>query len=186
MVDRIEPSGPVGVLALQGDFHAHASAVEKAGFRALEIRRPGELRGISALILPGGESTTMLKFLREEGLEEELLSFCREGGPVLATCAGVILLARRVTSPDQPSLGVLDVDVVRNGSGLHQGPQGHQDGAGSQDSGPARGRPGPPAPGSPGGRDLPPGTLPGEPGPCLVSGKGGGREGLIRTSRRPP
>ena len=70
MVDRIEPSGPVGVLALQGDFHAHASAVEKAGFRALEIRRPGELRGISALILPGGESTTMLKFLREEGLEE--------------------------------------------------------------------------------------------------------------------
>ncbi len=114
---RIDPAGPVGVLALQGDFHAHAAAVEAAGFRPVEIRRPGEVRRLSALILPGGESTTMLKFLREEGLEEEILAYCRDGGPVLATCAGVILLARRVTGPDQPSLGILDVDLVRNGYG---------------------------------------------------------------------
>ncbi len=114
---RFDPSGPVGVLAVQGDFQAHTAAVEGAGFRPVEIRRPGEFQGLSALVLPGGESTTMLKFLREEGLEGEVLGFCREGGPLLATCAGVILLARRVTGPDQPSLGVLDVDLVRNGYG---------------------------------------------------------------------
>ncbi|HHI68321.1 MAG TPA: pyridoxal 5'-phosphate synthase glutaminase subunit PdxT [Planctomycetes bacterium] len=114
---RFDPSGPVGVLAVQGDFQAHAAAVEETGFRPVEVRRPGELQGLSALVLPGGESTTMLKFFREEGLEGEVLAFCREGGPVLATCAGVILLARRVTGPDQPSLGILDVDLVRNGYG---------------------------------------------------------------------
>jgi len=112
-----DPAGPVGVLALQGDFQAHARAVEAAGFRPREVRRAGELQGISALVLPGGESTTMLKFLREEGLEEELLAFAKEGGPILATCAGLILLARKVTSPEQPSLGVLDAEVVRNGYG---------------------------------------------------------------------
>ncbi len=118
MVDpKVDPLGPVGVLALQGDFQAHASAVEEAGFRAVEIRRPGEMARLSALVLPGGESTTMLKFLREEGLEEAILAFCGRGGPVLATCAGVILLARRVTGPEQPSLGILDVDLVRNGYG---------------------------------------------------------------------
>ncbi len=118
MVGRMaDPAGPVGVLALQGDFQAHARAVEAAGFRPREVRRAGELQGISALVLPGGESTTMLKFLREEGLEEELLAFAKEGGPILATCAGLILLARKVTSPEQPSLGVLDAEVVRNGYG---------------------------------------------------------------------
>jgi len=109
--------GPVGVLAVQGDFAAHRRAVERAGLGALEVRRPAQLAGLSALILPGGESTTMLKFLAEEGLGPAILGFARSGRPILATCAGVVLAARGVSNPAQDSLGLLDVDVTRNGFG---------------------------------------------------------------------
>jgi 5'-phosphate synthase pdxT subunit len=82
------------------------------------VRRPEELEDVRGLVLPGGESTTFLKFFeRERGWREALTAFAESGKPVLATCAGLILLASRVENPTQPSLGVLDVDVVRNAYG---------------------------------------------------------------------
>ena len=112
------PRAPVGVLAIQGDFAKHAEALARAGVESREIRRPGELAGVSGLVLPGGESTTYLKFFeREPGWREALTQFAESGRPMLATCAGLILLASRVENPPQASLGVLDVDVVRNAYG---------------------------------------------------------------------
>jgi pyridoxal 5'-phosphate synthase pdxT subunit len=106
----------VGVLALQGDFEAHGRALEKAGAHVVYVRKAEELKKIDGLVLPGGESTTMLKLLNIENLMEPLSEFAREK-PVLATCAGVILMAREVTNPHQQSLGVLDLAVERNGYG---------------------------------------------------------------------
>jgi 5'-phosphate synthase pdxT subunit len=108
---------PVGVLALQGDFAKHSEALARAGFESREIRRPEELGSVSGLVLPGGESTTLLKFFEREGWAEPLRDFAESGKAVLATCAGLILLARRVENPDQRSLGLLDVDVIRNAYG---------------------------------------------------------------------
>jgi pyridoxal 5'-phosphate synthase pdxT subunit len=106
----------VGVLALQGDFEAHGRALEKAGAHVVYVRKAEELKKIDGLVLPGGESTTMLKLLNIENLMEPLSEFAREK-PVLATCAGVILMAREVTNPHQQSMGVLDLAVERNGYG---------------------------------------------------------------------
>ena len=114
---RVDRGGPVGILALQGDFAAHGRAVEEAGHRPRPVRRAGELEGLAALILPGGESTTMLKLLRGDGLREGIEDFARAGGPILATCAGVVLLARTVVNPEQESLDLLDLDVYRMGYG---------------------------------------------------------------------
>jgi 5'-phosphate synthase pdxT subunit len=112
------PSALVGVLAIQGDFAKHAEALARAGIESREVRRPEELKDLRGLVLPGGESTTFLKFFeREPGWREALTEFAESGRPVLATCAGLILLACRVENPPQPSLGVLDVDVVRNAYG---------------------------------------------------------------------
>jgi 5'-phosphate synthase pdxT subunit len=106
----------VGVLALQGDFEAHAKALgEEAG--VVLVRRPGQLDGLSALVLPGGESTTLLKLLALEGLDDAIVSFAQDGGVILGTCAGAILLARDVRSPAQPSLGLLDAVIERNSYG---------------------------------------------------------------------
>lgn len=107
----------VGVLAVQGDFAAHERAVAALGHRARRVKAPEHLDGLKALLLPGGESTTMLKRLQEDGLWEPLGAFCSSGRAVLGTCAGAILLARRVLRPEQPSLGVLDLDVQRNAYG---------------------------------------------------------------------
>ena len=107
----------VGVLALQGDFAAHERAAAALGHRSRQVRTAAELEGLDALLLPGGESTTMLKFLQGEGLWQPLADFCRSGRAVFGTCAGAILLAREVTSPAQPSLGVLDIAVQRNAYG---------------------------------------------------------------------
>jgi 5'-phosphate synthase pdxT subunit len=107
----------VGVLALQGDFAKHAEALARAGRESREIRKPGELESVSGLVLPGGESTTLLKFFEREGWEKPLRDFAASGRPILATCAGLILLARKVENPEQRSLGLLDVDVVRNAYG---------------------------------------------------------------------
>lgn len=106
----------IGILALQGDFEAHRKALARAGAEGFEVRTAGELQQAEGLILPGGESTTMLKLLREEGLWELLREFGRSR-PVFGTCAGAILLASKVTHPEQESLGLMDLEVERNAYG---------------------------------------------------------------------
>ena len=107
----------VGVLALQGDFEAHRRALATRGVTAVEVRSPGDLDGVHGLVLPGGESTTMLTLMEGSGLGWRLSELVRGGLPVLATCAGVILLAREVRHPSQRSLGLLDAAVERNAYG---------------------------------------------------------------------
>ena len=107
----------VGVLALQGDFAAHERAVAALGHRVRQVKCAAALESLDALLLPGGESTTMLKFLQDEQLLEPLADFCRSGRPVFGTCAGAILLASEVTSPAQTSLGIVDMSVERNAYG---------------------------------------------------------------------
>ncbi len=106
----------IGILALQGAFEAHRLALKELGARAVLVRTEPELHSCDAMVLPGGESTTMLKLLNDEHLKEPLAEFARRK-PVLATCAGVILLAREVTHPVQECLGILDLTVERNGYG---------------------------------------------------------------------
>jgi len=105
-----------GILALQGDFEAHKQAIERAGGHAIEVRTLGDLAQCDGLILPGGESTTMLKLLDQEGLTDAIRSFS-EQKPVYGSCAGAILLAREVTHPAQPSLALMDIAVERNAYG---------------------------------------------------------------------
>lgn len=107
----------IGVLALQGDFAAHARALERSGVTAVEVRRPAQLPGLDGLIMPGGESTALLRLMEPEGWEEALRAFHRGGGALFGTCAGLILLAREVTAPTQRSLGLLDCAVERNAYG---------------------------------------------------------------------
>lgn len=106
----------IGVLAIQGDYAAHAEALAESGAEPAEVRKPEELVNLDALILPGGESTTMLKFLEKRHFFEALKDFCASH-PVFATCAGTILLAREVRNPAQRSLGILDAVVERNAYG---------------------------------------------------------------------
>lgn len=106
----------IGILALQGDFSAHKRALERAGAIPVEVRTADDLKQIDGLIIPGGESTTMLKLLREEGLFDSLVAFGREK-PVFGTCAGAILLAKQVLRPEQESLGLMDFTIERNGYG---------------------------------------------------------------------
>jgi 5'-phosphate synthase pdxT subunit len=110
-------AGTIGVLALQGDFAAHAAALGRAGAGVREVRRVADLAGLAGLVLPGGESTTLLKLMADEPWPEALRGFHAEGGALFGTCAGAILLAREVVSPPQPSLGLLDAKVVRNAYG---------------------------------------------------------------------
>lgn len=106
----------IGVLALQGDFEAHARALTNAGARAVLVRNPETLNGLDGLVLPGGESTTMLRFLERDAFLDALTEFLATT-PCFATCAGCILLAREVLRPAQRSLGLLDVTVERNAYG---------------------------------------------------------------------
>ncbi len=106
----------VGVLALQGDYERHMRALEAVGAHAVEVRTAAEMAAADALVLPGGESTTMLKLLHREGLFEPLKAF-GESKPIFGTCAGAILLATHVTSPEQESLGLMDIGVQRNAYG---------------------------------------------------------------------
>lgn len=106
----------IGILALQGDFSAHKRAVERTGAVAVEVRTVNDLEKIDGLIIPGGESTTMLKLLREERLFDPLVAF-GQAKPVFGTCAGSILLAKHVLRPEQESLGLIDLTVERNGYG---------------------------------------------------------------------
>lgn len=109
-------AGKVGILALQGDYEAHAKAIERAGGEAVEVRTRADLDSVDGLIIPGGESTTMLKLLNEENLFEPLREFGQKK-PVFGTCAGVILIAKDVENPQQDSLGLMDVGVQRNAYG---------------------------------------------------------------------
>jgi len=105
-----------GVLALQGDWAAHAAQLRALGVETVWVRTAAELDEVDALVLPGGESTAMLKLMEAEDLAPKIGDRIAAGMPVLATCAGVILLAREI-SPPQASLGLLDVDVERNAYG---------------------------------------------------------------------
>lgn len=106
----------VGVLAIQGDFDAHRRRLEELGAEVVLVRKPEQLDDVDALVIPGGESTTFLKFLERDGFLEKLREFTRTK-PVFGTCAGAILLAQEVTNPPQPTLGALDVRVCRNAYG---------------------------------------------------------------------
>jgi 5'-phosphate synthase pdxT subunit len=106
----------IGVLALQGDFQAHLLALQRAGAQAIEVRTAADLQAIDGLVIPGGESTTMLKLLEVENLFGDLASFGKKK-PIFGTCAGAILLATEVTNPFQASLGLMDLTVERNGYG---------------------------------------------------------------------
>ena len=113
----------VGVLALQGDFADHQRALEAQGLASRPVRSAPELADLDGLVLPGGESTTMLRLLETEGLEEPLVAVLASGLPVLGTCAGLILLAAEVRDPAQRCLGLLPIAVERNGYGrqFHSG-----------------------------------------------------------------
>jgi 5'-phosphate synthase pdxT subunit len=106
-----------GVLAIQGDFAAHARMLQRIGIDVIEVRRAVDLDQIGGLILPGGESTAMLKFLTEESLSSPLIDFAHSGRTIFGTCAGAILLAREVSHPAQSSLGLIDITVERNAYG---------------------------------------------------------------------
>lgn len=107
----------IGVLALQGDFARHAAALAGCGVEAVEIRKPEQLADVDGLIMPGGESTTLLKLMHEWGFVPALETFHEAGKPIFGTCAGLILLAREVENPRQFSLGLIDVGVERNAYG---------------------------------------------------------------------
>jgi len=107
----------IGILAVQGDFQAHAAMLEQLGAQTTEVRTPDDLEGCDGLILPGGESTTQLKFLQGEGLAEKIVKFAERGGAIFGTCAGAILLAKDVKHPRQDSLKLMDMTVVRNAYG---------------------------------------------------------------------
>lgn len=107
----------VGILAVQGDFEAHGKMLERLGVEHRFVLRPQDLAEVDGLILPGGESSTMLKFLEQEGLRSAIEEFAARGGAVFGTCAGVILLAKEVRNPAQESLGLADLGVVRNAYG---------------------------------------------------------------------
>jgi 5'-phosphate synthase pdxT subunit len=100
----------VGVLALQGDFEAHAKILQRLGATAREVRVPADLEGLDALVMPGGESTVMTLGIEREGLGDPLRELARNGTPVLGTCAGMIML-------DRAHLGVLDILAQRNAFG---------------------------------------------------------------------
>jgi len=106
----------VGVLSLQGDFAAHGAAIERAGAEPVFVRTREQFGEIDGLVIPGGESTTMLKLLRYENLLDTLTEFGRRK-PIFGTCAGAILLADEVSGPAQESLGLMDIGIERNAYG---------------------------------------------------------------------
>ncbi len=107
----------IGVLAVQGAVREHVRAIADVGADAVEVRLPRDLVDLDALILPGGESTAMRRLIDEYGLREPIAAMARRGAPMLGTCAGMILLAERITDGDEPVFGLLDVGVRRNGYG---------------------------------------------------------------------
>lgn len=107
----------VGVLALQGAFREHQKMLDTLGANSIQVKKPGHLDSVAALIIPGGESTTIGKLLNEFGLFEPIKKIGREGMPVFGTCAGLILLAKEIIGSTQPRLGLMDTVVERNAFG---------------------------------------------------------------------
>ena len=107
----------IGVLALQGDFREHLDALAAIGVEGFEVRLPADLVGIDALILPGGESTTMRRLIDRWALREPIVELARRGTPVYGTCAGMIVLAREIAGGEAPIVPLLDVTVQRNAFG---------------------------------------------------------------------
>jgi len=109
----------IGVLAIQGDFAAHKVALQEAGAEVCEVRKATELRQVDGLVIPGGESTTLLKFILnpELGHVEAFQEFHQAGKPIFGTCAGLILVAKEVINPPQFSFGFIDVGIERNAYG---------------------------------------------------------------------
>lgn len=107
----------VGILAVQGDFEMHSKMLGRIGAPWKLVKRTAELVDVGGLIMPGGESTTMLKFLNEEGMGPAVKEFARQGKPIFGTCAGAILLAKEVLNPPQDHLGLLDIVIERNAYG---------------------------------------------------------------------
>jgi pyridoxal 5'-phosphate synthase pdxT subunit len=125
----------IGIVAIQGDYEAHAAMLDSLGVKHTYVRLPDDLANAGAVILPGGESTTHLKVMREEGLFDALKMFAASGGAFFGTCAGAILLARDVHGPAQQSLGLLDISILRNGYGRQVASDVH-DGKSKLGSGP--------------------------------------------------
>jgi len=117
--DREASEGPkrVGVLALQGAYEEHVEILKKLGVEPVEVRSVEDLEGLSGLIVPGGESTTIGNLMAESGLLDGIRSFFYKGGPVWGTCAGMVLAASATTGPRQPLLGFMNAFVERNGFG---------------------------------------------------------------------
>jgi pyridoxal 5'-phosphate synthase pdxT subunit len=107
----------VGVLALQGDFEAHEKLLRSAGAGATPVRTPDDLASVDALVIPGGESTTIRKLATDYELVEPLRKRAEQGMPLLGTCAGMIVCARRIVDGDEPLLGLVDIAVRRNAYG---------------------------------------------------------------------
>lgn len=107
----------IGILALQGAFREHAAAIERCGAAARKVRRRRDLAGIDALIIPGGESTTIGKLMVSYHLLDEIKGLGSEGLPFFGTCAGLVMLAREVVDGEQPLLGLMDIEVRRNAFG---------------------------------------------------------------------
>lgn len=107
----------IGVLALQGDVDEHIAAMQRAGAQAVPVKRTDELNQVDGLIIPGGESTTVMKLLDRFGLDSPIVERVRAGMPIWGTCMGMIVVAAQVCGIEQPSLGLLDVSVRRNAFG---------------------------------------------------------------------
>ena len=115
MATTKEPT--IGILAVQGDFAMHAKMLERIGAKYKLVKHVADFRDIDALILPGGETTTMLKFLAERKIGEAIKTFAAENKPVFGTCAGAILMAKEVLNPEQERLGLIDISIERNAYG---------------------------------------------------------------------
>lgn len=107
----------IGVLALQGAFREHLDLLGRLGVNAIAVRLPEHLDGLSGLVLPGGESTTMRKLIERWGLRDPILDLARAGAPIFGTCAGMILLAKEISDGDHDVLPLLDITVKRNAFG---------------------------------------------------------------------
>ncbi len=115
MESKKEPM--IGILAVQGDFAMHAKMLERIGAKYKLVKHADDLTGVDGLILPGGETTTMLKFLAERKIGEAIKKFAAENKPVFGTCAGAILMAKEVLNPEQERLGIVDISIERNAYG---------------------------------------------------------------------
>ncbi len=112
-----EKQKAIGILAVQGDFAMHARMLDRIGVPWKLVKHVEDFADIDALILPGGETTTMLKFPAERKLGDAIQSFAKENKPVFGTCAGAILMAKEVLNPEQERLGLIDISIERNAYG---------------------------------------------------------------------